>query len=623
MLAIGLLLSATVAVSAVEGNPVESAAAVGESTAYTPVGPERLADSRRPDCGCTRLDATTRRVRVGGRNGIPTGISAVAITITATRAAGNGYVTTFPTGTNRPDTSIVNFQAGQDSANSTIVRVGDNDSIDVYSSVSADIIVDVTGVFRDADRARAGRFVPVTPRRILDSRAPGAVVGRLGPDQSVTLPMPSEAPADAVAVAVNVTAVDAPGGYLTGHGAGRSRPESSFLNANANGTPTASAVILPTTRSGVTIWSSAGGNVLVDIVGYFTGPSAPPSSNGLFVPTAPDRILDTRSQGPQVFRNGARELALPFPDAAAIVTNLTLDLTDDAGFVTAYPAGTKLPGVSAVNPNRRDHTLPNMAITRTSTRGTAYFSTTSTHVIVDLNGYFTGTPVAATLGVPSNVRPPRRVLMVGDSTMAVLRDVPGTQQLFVGFDPVLDADNCRRLIWMSCKSPTTGRVPNTVQQAIQSTPGYVDVVVVMAGYNDWNDPFHLFVDAIMATSRAKGARQVIWLTYSQGVPSEPVHQAAYLRNTNDLWAAAPGYPDLIVADWRTYNSRSSGWMGADGAHLRNRGGYALADYISRWIAHLDGRPCPQPWTPGGVPDRPCPNLNNVAIVPDILGLYGV
>ena len=67
-----------------------------------------------------------------------------------------------------------------------------------------------------------------------------------------------------------------------------------------------------------------------------------------------------------MWRGGTRELALAIPDAAAIVTNVTLTRSDEAGFVTAYPAGTDLPTTSTVNATTRDDSVPNLAITRTS-----------------------------------------------------------------------------------------------------------------------------------------------------------------------------------------------------------------------------------------------------------------
>jgi hypothetical protein len=221
--------------------------------------------------------------------------------------------------------------------------------------------------------------------------------------------------------------------------------------------------------------------------------------------------------------------------------------------------------------------------------------------------------------------PQRRVLMVGDSTLAAVRNVTESQQLFVGFQPILDAEGCRRLVWPSCWSNSDFRVPSTVEEAILGTPGHLDVVVVMSGYNDWNDPFGSFVDTIMEAARTKGAQRVIWLTLSTGTP--PGSSASAIRvfaeNTRMLWESAPRHPDLVVADWRTYNGRAIGWMSDDGVHLERRGAFGLADYISRWIAHLEGRECPAPLDPGAVRQDPCPSPNTMTRVPDVRGLYGV
>ena len=234
--------------------------------------------------------------------------------------------------------------------------------------------------------------------------------------------------------------------------------------------------------------------------------------------------------------------------------------------------------------------------------------------------------VAGALAPATRLAPPeRRVLMVGDSTLAAVRNVTASQELFVGFDPVLDAQGCRRLVWPSCWSDTDFRVPNTVEEAILSTPGGLDVVVVMSGYNDWHDPFGSFVDTIMAATRAKGAQRVVWLTLSTGQrpKSSATAIGVFAENTRLLWEAARRHPDLVVADWRTYNQRSVGWMSEDGVHLKTRGAFGLADYMSRWIAHLDGRACTAPLDPGGVLQSPCPDPNTMRRVPDISGLYGV
>ncbi len=623
---IGAITVALAPIASIAPTPVAASSApiaVGKPSRYAPVGPLRLADTRAADCGCTPVDAATIRVQIAGRAGIADGITAAAVTITATRSADTGFVTVFPAGTARPETSVLNLEAGSDAANSGIVPVSASGAIDVYANVATDLIVDVTGTFTEAAQSEAGRFVPVEPTRLFDTRAAGN--GPLVPGGDLTIALPAGVSADATAVAVNVTSVEAPiGGFFSAYPAGLGGSNASFMNPNGSGDPGAAQVIVPVSPKGFTIATTSGGHVIVDLVGWFTGPSADMSSTGLFVPTAPTRLLDTRVDQSRVWRGGTRELGLATPDAGAIVTNVTLSRSDAAGYVTAYPAGTVLPSTSTVNATTRDDAVPNLAITRVAQRGTAYYSDSGTDLIVDITGYFTGTPVASPLPVPANERPPSRVLIVGDSTLAAVQLVTGSQEALRGFDPVLDADNCRRLVFPSCLSPTTHRVPNTAYDAITTTPGWVDAVVIMTGYNDWYDDFGYFVRTIVAAARAKGARQIVWLTYSEEGKSAEDH-GAYVKNNIDLReaAAVPGYEDVQVADWNAYMHRGDNWAWFDGIHLTSRGAYGLADYFSRWFAHLEGRPCTAPWVGGGPIDDPCPDPDATGIAADIRTVYGV
>ena len=606
--------------------PHAPASAPTSAAVFESVGPLRIADTRRVDCSCERINDQRIRVPIGGTDSIPQQITAAAVTITITRASAAGYATVYPSGTLRPEASTVNFPARSGAANSTIVGVGLNGAIDVYASSDADMIVDVTGVFVESDAAAAGRFVSLNPERILDGRDDDAPIRHMEPGAAATIPLPASVPTDATAVAVNVTSVWATSpGYLSGSMAEGDASPTSFLNVDGSGAPVAAAVILPVSGDGITVVNTAGGRLAVDLTGYFTGTSAPASSDGLFVATAPRRLLDTRSESRRVWADGAVEVVSPVANAAALVTNVTATRADGAGYVTAYPAGVVRPEVSALNMVHREQTIPNAAITPTSDRGVGYYASASTDLVVDMTGYFTGPSMRATAPPPSNDAIPRRVLMVGDSTLAVIRNETRTQELFVGFDGVVDAQGCRRLVWPSCFSDSDFATPNTVEEAILETQGVVDVVVVMSGYNDWNDPFASFVATIMDAARSKGAREVVWLTLSEGWPPEssPAAIAAYAQNTRDLWAASAHHSDLTVADWRNYNRRSTGWMEPDGVHLRTLGGFGLADYLSRWIAHLDGRACPAPLDPGGMPQNPCPNPNFSTRVPDIAGLYNV
>ena len=99
----GLLVSAVDVHSA-------SASTPAVPSRYVAVGPSRLADTRGAGAfGFTRLDASTIRVKVAGAGGVPADASAAALTVTATDARSAGFVTVFPTGTQRQLTANVNF----------------------------------------------------------------------------------------------------------------------------------------------------------------------------------------------------------------------------------------------------------------------------------------------------------------------------------------------------------------------------------------------------------------------------------------------------------------------------------------------------------------------------------
>lgn len=591
-----------------------------DTAAFTAINPVRLADTREADCGCTVLDANTIRVVVAGRDGIAADISAAALTITATSTPGVGFVTVWPSGTPRPNTSTLNLPGGAATSNSTIIPLGEGGAIDVYSTSSTGVIVDATGTFTDTASATSGRFIPVAPTRILNTRGGPA----LPVDGSVTIPLPSGVDADAVAVAVNVTSVGArTRGFVSGHAADTEAVATSFMNPDGSGRARAASVILPVSAGGFTIDTTSGGHLLVDFVGWFTGASAADATDGLLVAMAPTRVLDTREQLPHLWTWGTRELPLPVGPIAAVVTNLTMVTPDAAGYVTAYPAGTPLPTTSSVNAPFRNAVVPNLAITPVSDRGSAYFSSSGTDLIIDLTGYFTGTPAAATLPVPVNPAPTPRVLMVGDSTLYGFTIVPRTQGALRGFTPVIEAKPCRRLVSKSCKSSYTLQVPTTALEAIKAAPGTFDAVVIKTGYNDSASTLERDVRMIVEASRAKGAKVVIWLTLSESnKPGWYDNHNAILRRL----AGSAAYPDLVLADWRAYAAKSPSWYGGDRLHLSTLGNWATADYLSRWVASVHHLPCPMPWTAGGTINNPCPSPDAVAAftgtTPGLKGLYG-
>ncbi|MFD6227311.1 PKD domain-containing protein [Streptomyces sp. NPDC060232] len=138
---------------------------------YTSLDPFRIADSRTGQGTWGQVAGqSTFELQVAGNGAIPAnGVTAVALNVTATAARGVGHLTVFPSGQSAPDTSNVNFTAGQTIANSVIVPVGPDGRISVRNGSwdPADVIVDVVGYYSPNSKAA---YLPTTPTRLHDSR---------------------------------------------------------------------------------------------------------------------------------------------------------------------------------------------------------------------------------------------------------------------------------------------------------------------------------------------------------------------------------------------------------------------------------------------------------------------
>ncbi|TBR15003.1 MAG: hypothetical protein EPO57_10765, partial [Chitinophagaceae bacterium] len=115
-------------------------------------------------------------VQVTGRGGVPgSGVSAVALNVTATGAPASGFVQVMPSAgsTAAGSSSNLNVVARQTVANLVVVPVGDGGAVDVYSSSGTHVLADVAGWFTDDSGTPSGTglFVPVTPERLLDTRS--------------------------------------------------------------------------------------------------------------------------------------------------------------------------------------------------------------------------------------------------------------------------------------------------------------------------------------------------------------------------------------------------------------------------------------------------------------------
>jgi hypothetical protein len=198
---VGLFLAVSfVLVSHVSEQPV-SAAPVGAS-AFRGVSPQRVLDTRetaKPTAG------SYNPVVIAGLAGVPSSATAVVLNVTAIDAEGEGYVTVFPWGEALPNTSNVNIKRfGQMVPNLVTVRLGSQGKVGLYSSISANLLVDVFGYYSASGATAAGRFIALTPQRLLDTRGRATA----GEDGVVRLAMPAGVPSNTEGLVLNVTAVN-------------------------------------------------------------------------------------------------------------------------------------------------------------------------------------------------------------------------------------------------------------------------------------------------------------------------------------------------------------------------------------------------------------------------------
>lgn len=423
----------------------------GGTSRYVPLTPARLLDTRPGSqtgfSGGKPNSGGVVQLQVAGRGGVPVkDVSAVVLNVTATETEGAGFVTVYPADGPRPLASNLNPEfVGQTIPNLVVVPLSASGQVALYTLVPAHLVADVAGYFTPTVSAADGRLVPVTPARLLDTRSDGPQTGYTGPKPgagaTVGLQVTGRGgvPADGVAaVALNVTATNtgASGGYITAYPDGVSRPLASNLNFTRVGQTIPNAVWVPVSSAGrINLFASQSTDLVVDVVGWFTTSRASQKTSGLFVPTSPSRVLDTRVDGPQKGYSGqkpgpnavvaVRGAPIPAASAAAVVTNVTGVDATGTGYVSAYPAGQPRPLASSLNLDLPGQTRPNLVTSPLGENGTVnLFTQSGTHLLADVAGWFTNDldPAPATTQHTTAEAAPGTLTLPPDGVTAVTGD---------------------------------------------------------------------------------------------------------------------------------------------------------------------------------------------------------
>jgi hypothetical protein len=330
---------------------------------------------------------SVQQIAVDGRAGVPPGAAAVALNLTVASPRAAGYLTAYPCSSDRPVASSANFAREQVVASAAIVPVGADGSVCVFDSEGTHVVVDVTGSFP------AGQgFVPVTPKRLADTRTGGAA--RQSAGAPLVVPMTgSGAPDDAAAVVLTVTATEpAARGFATVVPCGTPPTGTSNVNFEAGATVPNVVVVEPGDGGAVCVTANVDTHLIVDVFGAF----AAGADMGVVAPT---RLIDTRTSvtpaagGVVVVPVGGPSGAPD--DASGVMLNLTAAEPRAAGYLTAYPCAAGAPLASNLNVvagvNRA-----NFVLVAPDANGDVCVVTSSpTDVVVDLMGWvgtaFTGT----------------------------------------------------------------------------------------------------------------------------------------------------------------------------------------------------------------------------------------
>ncbi|MBB5868475.1 hypothetical protein F4553_001854 [Allocatelliglobosispora scoriae] len=416
--AITLTAAALVGPASAAGSPLGAALPVhiDAAGAYQSVQPTRILDTRSglgaPDAPIG--PAGTLQLQVLGQGGVPaSGVSTVVLNVTVTAPSVSGYLTVYPSGTTRPNSSSVNFAAGWTGANSVTVTVGTDGHVVIFNAAgTVEVIADVVGYYLSATGTpsySASSFVPLTaPIRLLDSRTGS----KLAAGRAVVLGVEFGANNfNITSYAVTVTAVSPEkNGYLaTGawddNGVGT--PTTSTLNFKPGAVVPNFAIVPTGFCNGIGCpehplfyvynGSSGATHVIVDVVGVYTRLTGS-LQGSRFVPREPARVVDTRTGlggWPTFTPKDAYYFSFWADETtAAIAVNVTAVAPTRSTYLKVWQGGdTSI--ASNLNP-AAGQTVANAAVTPLGTYGGTvgrywiYNDAGETDVLVDVIGVFVG-----------------------------------------------------------------------------------------------------------------------------------------------------------------------------------------------------------------------------------------
>ncbi|MGA3185277.1 MAG: CHAP domain-containing protein [Candidatus Dormibacteria bacterium] len=382
----------------------------GVGSPYVPLSPYQLIDASLTG---GPLDAEgTLDVTVAGVDRVAADAVAVVLNVTVTAPTATSQITVYPAGGSIPTIANLSFSSGETVTSLTIAPIGTDGQIAISNATgTVQVAVDLEGYFAaDSRSSTAGSYVPLTPATIVDTR-PGSgepdAGNPLTPGASLDVQTEGQGGVPRIgvlAVALRVAVTDTTqSSSLTAFPAGEVMPSSSNLDW-VTGETVANQVITPVGSDGEVSFYNAEGDadLVVDVVGFFTDGLGTPSNASLYIPIAPVRVLDTRSDAGTLEPGGY--LAEQFagvdeigPTADAVVANVTSADATQPSLLGVLPE--QVAGATAAVSVGASQTGPDLMFAALNADGGAsiYNGAGTADAVVDVFGYFEpeGTPGAS------------------------------------------------------------------------------------------------------------------------------------------------------------------------------------------------------------------------------------
>ena len=281
-----------------------------------------------------------------------------------------------------------------------------------------------------------GEYTPITPIRLVDTRAPGtgkcpttaAECATFGSSaQTVTMKIAGEAGLPAIgnlaAVVVNVTAVpNTSPGFFTLYPDGTTQPTTSNLNFVAAQAISNTAIVKVGTTGNIKLSTNAttGADAVLDIVGYIT--TAAGTSGAALTPIAPVRAVPAGTiLTANVTSNVTIAGTVPgIPaGATAVAVNVTAAPTagNPAGFLKAWEQGAAVPATSVLNWNASNPTAVFTIVKLSASGQLSLQGNAGATVYLDIAGWFgantSTTGSSFTAGTPTRVLDTRTATLTG------------------------------------------------------------------------------------------------------------------------------------------------------------------------------------------------------------------